>query len=500
MVAQTACVILQRIFGHFASAARKLALRRALFRKALALGPSDVRRDGVGGRVSEWIEGVESLDLRYGLYLPQAIVGFGAPVVLLGFLAWVDWVTALVLLAVAPIPPLMLGAVRGRFKSVSSRYWKAMNALSAEWLDSVHGLVTLKLLGRGKSRALALRGRAEALRRQAMRLLAVNQSVIFFMDCGFALSATGAATVVGVLRWQAGALSPGGVVVAILLSTEMIRQINLVASFFFAGANGRVLQRRLNAQLEREPDVQECACPRVPARPHGGLSIEFERVRFTYPGEGWLVLNEFSLSITPGESIGLIGASGAGKSTLVRLLQRFFDPTAGEIRLAGVPLRYLPLDWLRSQIAVVAQDAHFFTGSLGDNLRMAKPEATEKQIRAAVHRANLGAWIGSLPDGYETKIGERAMRLSGGQAQRLAIARAFLMDAPVLVLDEASANLDRRNESAIAEALTELRRGRTTLVIAHRAGALRGVERIVALREGRAEMMARDEAEMHLVA
>lgn len=499
VVLQAAMAGFQRVAGYHAAEKRKYALRQALYRKQLVLGPDDVKASAIGAKVNQWVEGVETLDLYYGLYLPQAILGFSAPFLLLGFLVFEDWVTALALLIAAPVPPLLLGAAGSRFKKVSKQYWGAMNALSAEFLDSVHGLVTLKLLGQGKTRSDWLRTHAEALRRQAMGLLAVNQSVIFLMDWGFALSAIGVAAIVGTLRWQAGAMSAGGILIAILLSAEMIRQINLVAAFFFAGAGGRTVLKNLRAFLDEEPRVQEASDAWMPDLSSFVPSVKFDHVRFRYKETEDAVLDGLSFSVAPGESVGIIGQSGTGKSTLAYLLLRFADPEEGEIRISGHSLREVPLTWLRSKIAMVAQDTHFFHGTIVDNLRMARPDANAAELKSAAVAANLHDWIDSLPDKYDTKIGERAVRLSGGQAQRLAIARAFLSDAPILILDEATANLDRKNEAEIGDALSRLREGRTTLVIAHRAGALRGVNRVIALRAGRANTVVWEEASKCLV-
>lgn len=497
VIAQVALAAGQRMASFHAAARRKNELRQALYRHQLSLGPDEMKSGAAGARVHEWVEGVEALDFYYGVYIPQAVIGFSAPVFLLGAVAWMDWVTALALLAAAPIPPMLLGIAGKRFKAVGRQYWAAMNLLGAEFLDSVQGLATLKVFGQGRARADRLHERAEGLRREAMRLLAVNQTVIFFMDWGFAISAMGVAAVVGAWRWEAGALSPGAVFAAILLSAEMIRQINLVAAFFFAGAGGRTILKKIDHFLQMKPQVAEMAgaLPPEDFKP----SVEFRGVKFRYEKDERLVLDGLDFMVHPGETAGLIGASGAGKSTIAHLLLRMADPAAGEIRISGVSLREAPLDWIRSRIALVAQDAYFFHGTIAENLRMGRPEAETEDLEAAARAANLDEWINSLPDKYGTMIGDHGTRLSGGQAQRLAIARAFLLDAPILVLDEATASLDGHNEAEIGAALARLRKSRTTLIIAHRAGALAGAGRIFALRDGRTHPAELEEARQCLV-
>lgn len=481
----TAC---QRMAAFQAAADCKCELRRAIYRKLLDLGPDYVKSERTGALVNEAVEGVEALDAYYGLFLPQILVGFSAPLVICGYVMTLDWATGLILLVSAPLPPLLLGAVKRRFRSVTKRYHSAMGRLSGLFLDSVHGLSTLKLFGRAEAQAARIRDESEALRRETMGLLLVNQLVIFFMDWGFAISAVTVATLAGAWRWQAGALTVGGAFVAVLLSVEMVRQINLVAAFFFAGAGGRAILRKIGALLALEPAVVESPHARPPAR--WEPSIEFRDVSFRYAPEGPSVLDGVSFRVEPGEMVGIVGPSGGGKSTLLHLLMRFADPAEGAVLVSGTPLTELPLAWLRSRIALVAQDPHLFHGTIADNLRIARPDAARIEIEAAARDAHLHDFIMSLPRGYDTPIGERAGRLSGGQAQRLAIARAFLQDAPILLLDEATANLDARGEAAVSAALERLREGRTVLIVAHRAGALAGADRLLHLRGGRLEAAA----------
>ena len=187
----------------------------------------------------------------------------------------------------------------------------------------------------------------------------------------------------------------------------------------------------------------------------------------------------------PGETVALVGASGAGKSSVVNLLFRFFDPQEGQIYLDGHRLSDLPLDWLRRQLALVAQDAYLFYGTIAENLRLAKPDATQAELEAAARAANIHDFIASLPDGYETQVGERGLTLSGGEAQRIAIARALLKDAPIVILDEATSHVDAESEAAIQEALRRLTENKTVLLIAHRLSTVRHADRILVLDEGR---------------
>jgi ATP-binding cassette subfamily C protein CydD len=431
------------------------------------------------------VEGVEALDVYYGLFRPQMIVGLATPLLICAVVAAMDWMTGLVLLVAAPLAPLLMGMLQKRFRQVSSRYYARAGQLSAQFLDSVQGLPVLKMFNRGRAQGQEIFRIGEMLRRETMRLLAVNQLAIFLMDWGFALGVTTVAFVMAALRWKAGALSLGEGVAVILLSVEVIRQLNLLGAFFFAGAAGRTMIKAIREYLGRKPAVNPGnTMPGLltssPARPP---SIRFEHVTFAYDRDG-VVLDDVHFTIGSGKTVALTGASGAGKSSLVHLLLRFADPQRGRILLDGRPLTEYPLSWLRSQMAVVAQDTWLFHGTIADNLRIARPRATLEEMETAARAAGLQDFIVSLPRGYDTPLGERGARLSGGQAQRLAIARAILKDAPILILDEPTSHLDSRTEETVLAELDRLSRGKTVLHITHRLHTIRNADRLVVLREG----------------
>jgi ATP-binding cassette subfamily C protein CydCD len=221
--------------------------------------------------------------------------------------------------------------------------------------------------------------------------------------------------------------------------------------------------------------------------------IVFDHVTKRYPGRGAPAVEDLSLTIPTGDICCLVGPSGAGKTTIASLLLRFWDPDSGAITLAGHDLRHWRLDALRREIALVAQDTHLFNDTLGGKIRIARPEATEEEVMVAIERASLLPLLRSLPDGLDTRVGERGLQLSGGQRQRVAIARAFLRDAPVLILDEATSHLDAVNEQVVQEALGSLARARTTIVIAHRLSTVRAADQIVVLDEGRVVEQGRHE-------
>jgi ABC-type transport system involved in cytochrome bd biosynthesis fused ATPase/permease subunit len=501
-----------RLTAHRAAAQTKLSLRDRLYAHLLKLGPGFLESERTGALVHTAVEGVEALEVYFGQYLPQFVLGMSLPLLLCACIATLDWVTAVALLLSLPLIPASLMVVQHKLRAVSERYWASAGRLSAQFLDSLQGLTTLKMFNRSQARADEMRTQTERLRRDTMRLLAVNERLrrdtmrllavnlvsLFFIDWVSTLGTTVVACGMAAWRLQSGAVTFGQAVTLALLSVELARPLILLGSYFHAGASGVAAAQRIFAILDTQPQVLEARFDWTHHRPDAVSSatrmphVRFEDVRFAYDGGERLAfrpgsrqaLDGLSFEARPGETVALVGASGAGKSSMVNLLFRFFDPQEGRITLDGRPLPTLPLDWLREQLALVAQDTYLFYGTVAGNLRLAQPEATQAELEAAARVANVHDFIAALPDGYETQVGERGLTLSGGQAQRIAIARALLKDAPIVILDEATSHVDAENEAVIQEALERLTADKTVLIIAHRLSTVRRADRILVLDEG----------------
>ena len=474
---------LEKAASYKTSAGTKLSVRDKLYHHTLKLGPGVLDRERTGELANTATEGMEYLETFYGLYWVQFIIGVSTPVLLVGYILFLDWAVGLSLVVSIPLTPAFLMLVQRQFKSVTNRYFAAANRLSDRFLNSLQGISTLKMFNYARKRGEEIRQETESLRQETMKLLAVNQLALFVVDWGFALGTTAVVTTVSVLRIEAGMLTIGTGVTLVLLSVLATRPLNLIGAFFFAGAIGRSVAKKVGEFLEEEPPVKDAVSDEKQeiARP----SLTFRDVTFSYNPDESPALKNVSFQVASGEQVALIGPSGAGKTTLVNLLFRFITQQEGEILLDQTPLHRMSLENLRRQITLVSQDPYLFYGTVEENLRVAKADASAREMREAAATANIHDFFSSLPEGYQTLIGERGMRLSGGEAQRLAIARAILKDAPLVVLDEPTSQIDSGNEQAIHEAMEKLLRGRTVLTIAHRLSTVQESDRVLVLHRGK---------------
>lgn len=461
--------------------ATKESLRQRLLARLMEVGPGVTLRRQTGDLQATIVGGVEALESYYSRYLPAiyvAVLGCGG---VLAVLAFVDWPSALLLgVFVVAFPVLDRLWMRWQMPEVSGVF-VAMGALGTYLLDSLQGIVTLKAFGASAARRAVLAERAAALRRESMATLAVT-----LMRTGLTgfITLSGIALVLSMNAWRvaAGELAPVALFMTLFLAREAFRPLDRLEKEFHTAwaASGAI--RPIAELLAMEPAVREPALPAP--RPVAG-DVSFEDVSFTYEGGEEAALASVSFDVREREFVALVGPSGAGKSTVATLLLRFFDPQGGTVRIGGTDIRDLSRETLRSLISIVSQETFLFHGTIADNLRFARPDATLEEIRAAARAAHIAEFIEGLPQGYETEIGERGAQLSGGQRQRLAIARALLKDAPILILDEATSNVDPASERAIQAALDEMAGRRTTLVIAHRLATVARADRILVFNDGR---------------
>ncbi len=498
MVLRGGLEYLRVMVAHETAARVQIALRKAIYEKAVRLGPAWFGRERTGDVILSVVDGVEQLETYFGEFLPTLLIAVLTPVGIFCFMAFLDLPLAAVLVTAALAALVLPMAFHRMDREASLERSKTYADFGAEFLDAVQGLATLKAFGQSAAKARALAGRAAKLARGTMWVNATNALGRGVTDTAIAVGAA-AALAYGAWRYEAGALEMPTLLIVLMMGVELFRPLRDMRAQLHTGMLGQSAAQAIFRVLEAEPLVGEAACPsdspppgpfsldgeRNAAPAPSDFAIEFDAVSFAYPGAGGRAHENLSFAVRPGERVGVVGPSGAGKTSIVRLLLRFYDPQSGAVRIGGHDLRRMPFDDLRGRIAVVNQDTYLFHGTVEDNLRFGKPDAAREDLEAACRAANAHDFIMGLPSGYATVVGERGIRLSGGQRQRIAIARALLRDAPILVLDEALSAVDAENEAVIQQALDRLMRGRTTLIFAHRLSSVIDADRILALENGR---------------
>jgi len=471
------------------SAGVRAPLRARLIRRIFARGPLALVGERSGELANTIVGGVESLDAYYSQYLPQAAIAALVPTAILVVVMPIDTLSGVLLLITAPLIPIF-GALVGSMSTESSRaQWSALSQFSAHFLDVLQGLTTLKLFGRSRRQAEVIARLGEDYRHATMKTLRVAFLSALTLELVATLSVAVIAVEIG-LRLLYGQIAFDRALFVLLLAPEFYLPLRALGAKFHAAMSGVTASERIFETLGDEaPQPAEANSGAVgSAAPSGGRvapTLSFAGVRYTYPGASHPALADVSFSVPAGALVAIVGPSGAGKSTLVNLLLRFAEPDAGGILVDGAPLAAMDARAWRGRVSWIGQRPYLFHDSVAENIRLARPEATAEDVRRAAHAAQADDFIGALPQGYETPVGEQGARLSGGQAQRIALARAFLRDAPLLLLDEPTAQLDPEHEERITETVARLTRGRTALVIAHRLSTVVAADHIIVLDAGR---------------
>lgn len=460
----------------------KSALRQRVFSHLMRLGPAYGKGEATGELVTVLYEGIERLDTYVSRYLPQLSASVLVPLLIAASIFPLDWISGALLLLTAPLIPLLMMLIGGFAEKHIARQWQALARMGATLLDAVQGLTTLKLFGQSAQAGKSIERVSDRFRVKTLKMLRVaflSGAVLEFLVAG----AIGLIAVVLGVRLVNHGIDFGTAFLVLLLAPEFYRPLRELGVQHHAGMEGRAAAQRIAEILATPPPVS--AGSSTAARPSGPLTVTISNLTYAYPGDERPVLAGLDLELPAGTCTALVGRSGAGKSTLVNLLLRFIEAQSGEIRVNGIALSDLPAETWREYIALVPQRPTLFSGSVLDNLRMARPTASEEEIFQAAELAGAAEFIAQLPQGYATALGERGARLSAGQAQRLAIARAFLKDAPLLILDEPTSSLDPASETLIRQALERLMHQRTTLVIAHRFNTLASAQQVALLDAGK---------------
>lgn len=466
----------------------KSAMRAQLFAHLLRLGPAHSRDGGTGELVTTAVEGIERLDAYISRYLPQMALSVLIPLTIAGVLIPIDLTSAALLLCTAPIIPLLMVVVGTHAEQHIQRQWTALTRLGAYFLDAVQGLPTLQLYGRAEAESDRVGRVSERFRERTLsvlRMAFLSGLVLEFLTLG----AIGVVAVTLGVRLLDGNISFARAFFVLLVTPEFYRPLRDLGVQRHAGMEGKVAMDQIGAILALTPPVADHASMDGVAAPtaqqQAPLTIRLCDVTYTYPGSDHPALDGITLTLQPGTRTAVVGRSGAGKSTLIDLLLRFRDVQGGTITVNDLPLEQLPPEVWREQVALVPQRPYLFAGSVRENLLLARPDAADAELLRACELAGLADVVAGLPHGLDTPLGERSTGVSAGQAQRLAIARAFLKDSPLLILDEPTSSLDPESEALIRRALGVLTQGRTVLVVAHRLNTVIAAEQIVVLERGR---------------
>ncbi len=470
----------------------KNALRGQLLQHLLKLGPAYTSGEQTGELTSALVERVDALEAYYSQYLPGLALAALTPLAILIVVFPLDPLSGVVLLLTAPLIPLFMVLIGNLAQSLTRRQWQTLSRLSASFLDALQGLTTLKILGRSRAQVEKIAQQSDQFRQKTMDVLKVTFLSALVLEMVATLSTAVVAVEIG-LRLLYGKMSFEQAFFVLLLAPEFYLPLRTLGARFHSGMSGVEAARRI-FQILDTPLPPTSTPPVAPLPPGPGAVVSgslqpqpflrFQDVSVAF-SEARPALRDVSFDISRGQRLALVGPSGGGKSSLAALLLRFIAPAQGEIWVDGQPLADLPADDWRAKIAWVPQNPFLLHDTVEANIRLARPDASREQVIQAARQAEAHDFILALPQGYQTLVGERGLRLSGGEAQRIALARAFLKDASLVILDEPTSNLDPQSEARLQSGMQRLMAGRTALVIAHRLNTVAQADRIIVLEQGR---------------
>ncbi len=469
-----------------ASASIKTDLRRELLQHLFARGPVPLAGERSGDLATTLIDGVEALEPYFSRYLPQMALVSLIPLAILVVVFPVDWISGLILLICGPLIPFFMVLVGYAAEAINQRQWRQLLLMSSHFLDVLQGLTTLKIFGRAKDEIAIVAHLSDEYRKTTMaglRVAFLTSAVLeFFASLGIALVAVS----LGVRLLQVhAAIDFYAAFFVLLLAPEYFSPLRGLATHYHARMSAIAAAKRIFEILDAPlPPVPQAPLEVLPAV-REGVSLRLEDLHYRYDPEGPEALAGFSAAFPAGSYTALVGSSGAGKSTVANAILGFVQPEKGKIWVDGVDLHGIdPRSWYE-QIAWIPQNPRLFAGSIADNLRLARPQASPEELREAAQAANALSFIEALPHAWDTQLGDLGSGISGGQVQRLALARAFLRDPRLLILDEATANLDMESEALFLDSLERLRQGRTVIVIAHRLATANRAEQVIVVDAGR---------------
>lgn len=505
------------LFGGHAARAEERRIRRSLLSRLFA---SRSREDSGAHAVQLLTDNVERATEYRQIYLGSTLAALLIPFVVLAYIAVsFDPVLGLTVMALCPLIPVLLAVFMRFFRKTSAKSRKERAVLAGKYLDAIRNLVTIRLLGAGPRIERQLKDQGERNRGAIMKLLAGNQLVIIVVDGLFSLILICATCTLAVVRFNAGAVTASQVLATVLLTALLIEPLAQVAGFFYIGMGGIASQRAIRAYIDNhsDPSAEGAAAKSGAAGDAGadvdaatqaeagasgdlgaegdadegggpgavggvGCPVVVRNVSFDY-GRGE-VLHGVDLAVASGSKIAVVGRSGGGKSTLMGLMSGMLRPARGSVLIDGKNLAFASAQEAAALTARVAQTTWLFTGTIADNLRLAKEDATPEEMWNALRGAQIADEIERMPEGIDTDVGEQGAFLSGGQAQRISIARALLSGRRILLLDEPTSQVDIESEARIVDALRSLGRDLTVVLVTHRSALLDVADKVYEMKDG----------------
>lgn len=472
--------ILYAKFSNLASSEARTTLREMVYEKLLKLGGSYTSVESTSSIVQVMVEGVEQLEIYFGKYLPQFFYSLLVPITLFVFMSFISIKAALVFILCVPLIPVSIIAIMKIAKRILKDYWKSYSDLGGTFLENLQGLTTLKVFDIDEERHEKMNVEAEKFRKITMKVLSMQLNSITIMDL-VAFGGAALGSIVALIQFKNGELLPGSMIIIILLSSEFFIPLRLLGSFFHIAMNGMAASDRIFSILdakEREKDIDTSI-----SNLGNNIEVKLEDVTFSYDGKRE-VLKNINMNITKGGMTAIVGESGSGKSTIASIILNNFKVNKGRVLLNSKNIENIESNLIYENIGLISTNSYIFNGTILDNLLVAKKDATNEEINNALKLARLYDFVEGLKNKLNTNVGESGNALSGGQKQRLALARAILANRKMIIFDEATSNIDVESEEAIWEAIYDISKEKTVLVISHRLANVKEAKKIYVMNKG----------------
>lgn len=468
-------------FSLYSSGEVKKTLRSTIYEKLLTLGVNYTDTISTSSTVQIAVDGVEQLEMYFGRFMPQLFYSVIAPVTLFAVMSFISFKTAIILLICVPLIPITIMAVMKIAKKILSKYWGVYTDLGDSFLENLQGLTTLKIFDRDEDKNDEMNKNAEHFRKITMSVLQMQLNSIIVMDI-IAYGGSAIGILMALSEYRNGLITIGQVLIIILLSAEFFIPMRLLGSFFHVAMNGISASERMFKLLDTQvEDVKDLAQDKINQLEN--INIELKNVDFSYDKER-KVLENININMENNKMVALVGESGCGKSTITNLLLKQRKVDSGEILLNGINLNDIPFDVLTKKIGFINHNAYVFNGTIEENIRMGKSDASLEEIYDALKKANLYEFVMTLPNKLKTNVGEGGSLLSGGQKQRLALARTIITNPEIYIFDEATSNIDVESEEKVWESIYKLAKNKTVIVISHRLANVKNADSIYVLDKG----------------